>query len=55
MMQVIDDNGEKQFYAQLKNKEAILAIIKLLEEAIEKEEEILQKIMEKENRQIYGF
>lgn len=55
MMQVIDDNGQKQFYAQLKNKEAILAIIKLLEEAIEKEEEILQKIMEKENRQIYGF
>lgn len=47
MMQVIEDNGRNQFYAQLKNKDAILAVIRLLEEAIEKEAEILEKILKK--------
>ena len=45
MMQVIEDNGKSQFYAQLKDKEAIRAVIKLIEEALNQEEIILGKIV----------
>lgn len=48
MMQVIEDNGEKQFYAQLKDKETIHKIITFVEEAVEKESEVLKKILGKE-------
>lgn len=48
MMQVIEDNGEKQFYAQLKNKDTILRIIKLIEEADKIESEVMERVLRKE-------